>query len=435
MLLPQDPLVEVTVGDNFNPPDQNKNKKKSLNQKGAALLITLVAITLLIFLAVEISYDTTVEYQISNSEVQSVKAYYAAKSGIELSLFRLYLYKQAVAQFKAQLGNNANLLDMIWQFPFAWPPSIPGEVSKADKDLINKSLKESIFDAAYVASIESEGAKIDLNDLISKSAPLSKGVKQQLMKLLQDRLDKDDAWAKNNRDMKVEEIINNIIDYMDEDSEGKNGGGESGYSELQAQSGVKDLPPNRPLKTLEELHMVAGMTDEIYDILMPHVTVYGVKGINVNLVSKEIIRSIDSQIDDTLADDIIKRRNDVNAGGPFKDEQDFIGFLGNRINPNKFNENKIPLLFESENNFRIKSTGIAGNINRQILAITYDFETIKKRMKALMVDPSQAPSPGPSEPPLSPGAAPSPSPQPSGAAADNSSSSSGKPEIVYWYEN
>jgi len=121
----------------------------------------------------------------------------------------------------------------------------------------------------------------------------------------------DDAWSRNHRNIKPQEIVNNIADWIDEDSASRNGGSESDYYQ-DTDPLIK--PPNRSMKTLDELHMVAGVTDDIYNILAPKLTLWGDKGINVNYASKDILRSIDPQITDQIADAIVTRRTDESKG-------------------------------------------------------------------------------------------------------------------------
>ena len=74
--------------------------KPLLNQKGIALLVALVAMTLLMAIAHEISYDVTVEYVVNSQSVQRVKAHWAARSGMELSLLRIKMFQKAQIKYK-----------------------------------------------------------------------------------------------------------------------------------------------------------------------------------------------------------------------------------------------------------------------------------------------------------------------------------------------
>jgi general secretion pathway protein K len=407
---------------------EKPNKKRwSGNQKGVALLITLFAVLIMTFLAVEVSYNTRVELTVGASQLDRLKAYYLARSGVQISLLRVALYKNVVRRFGAQLGAQKGMLDLIWQFPFAWPPAAPAELSEFDKSEIDEAVKQSYIEGSFLTTIEGEGAKIDINDLGSPSETLRKAVAAQLVLIIQNRLDAEDEWARNNRDLKVEELVNNIIDWVDENKESINGGAEdSPY----ARTDPPIIPPNRPMKTLEELHMVAGITDEVFNLLAPRVTVYGTKGINVNLAGKEVLKSLDPQMKDEIVDKILERRNDPNQG-PFGNANEFVEFirpLG--INTETFNKKpEIPLLFDAEYNFRIRSTGIYKRAQREIIAIAYDFDKVKGQLFSLLPTPTPTPPP----PGGAAGATPSPTPTPGGGDTAGPGNS-GPPAIVFWQE-
>jgi general secretion pathway protein K len=399
------------------------------SQKGMALIIALFAIMIMTFLAFEISYNSHVEMAVGSTHLDQLRAFYLAKSGVQISLLRVYVYKSVIKRFGKDLGSNKSALDIIWSFPFAWPPLIPEEASGIDKSELEKTVKESFIEGAFAATIEGESGKIDINDLASPSKKLQETTFTQIRSMIQNRLEADDEWAKDNQGrIKSDEVVNNIADYIDEDSESRNGGSEdSPYSRMK----YPIKPSNRPLKTIQELHMVAGITDELYKLLAPRVTVYGVKGINVNLATPEVIKSIDKQLTDDMVSKIIARRGDPKLG-PYVDNIDFSSFVQSLgVNPQTFNkEPEIPLIFDSEFNFRIKSTGIYKKTQREIVAIVYDFDKVKEQLSTfLQASPSPGSSPG-QQAGASPTATPSPTPTPSAAAQ----SASGPPQIVYWQE-
>ncbi|MCB0411551.1 MAG: hypothetical protein KDD22_03445, partial [Bdellovibrionales bacterium] len=92
------------------------------NNRGMALLMALMAVMLMTFIAMEVSYDTNVEYLIASQQVNRLKAYYAARAGVEISLLRIVIYKQIMATWGPSLGENKTLLDPVWSMPFMWPP-------------------------------------------------------------------------------------------------------------------------------------------------------------------------------------------------------------------------------------------------------------------------------------------------------------------------
>ena len=243
----------------------------------------------------------------------------------------------------------------------------------------------------FVSSITAEGGKIDINDLGSPSENLRLKTKAQLLQRIQARvLNGDDRFAERYSNYNFEELINNIADWVDDGDESLNGGSEKAY---YTDFRNEFIPPNRPFKTMQELHMVSGMTDEIYEILAPQITLYGVKGINVNQAERDVLLSLFSnfppETSDEIVTEIIKRRNDPELGGPFSDEKEFIGFLGGFIDPDAFNdeENKVPLFFGAELNFRINCIGVAGRMTREIEGVVYDASSVRTRLKdALLKD-------------------------------------------------
>lgn len=365
------------------------------NNRGLAMMIAILSMVIMAAIAVEVSYDTAVEYSTASAEVNKLKARYAAKAGAELGLLRILIYQKALAAFGSQLGDNKALLDPIWNFPFAWPPSkFMGEdinVSRVDVEQIKDIEKESLMDATYLISIDSEGSKIDINDLGSDSEAVAKATKAQILQIIEQELENNDEFDKKYAGYKFDELINNLTDWIDEDNESRNGGDErSLYKDLQAgQTGdtaqTDFIPPNSPFKTIEELHMVEGMTDDIYALLEKRITVYGIKGINVNYANKEVLMSLDEQLTEEIVNEIFARRNDQNKGGPFKDEEDFYGYLRTLgVNTQKFNPAKINLIFDAVYNFRIKSTGQFANMSSEVVAVTFDVENITSRYAQIL---------------------------------------------------
>lgn len=428
----------------------NKDSKKKgfRSQAGMALMVALFAFTLMGIIVSEVAYDTSVDYVVANHQVNRIKAYYAAKSAVELSLLRVMLYKQAVVAFGDSLGANKGMLDPIWSFPFMWPPTMLSEkakdgVTEVDKSQIDAVVKESFMQAQYAVSISPEGGKIDINDLGSDVKALKQSMIKQVVKIFLSEVEHNEDFAREYRGYNFEELVNNIADYIDEDKQSLNGGDEGSPYRDFSEPGV-EMPPNRSLRTVDELHMVGGMTDVFYNILAPRVTVYGTKGINVNFANKETLMTLDVTMTEEAVDKAIARRSNPKEGGPFKNEQDFLGFLNNYgVNVKAIQESKVPLLFDIEFNFRIQATGVSQNVKRDITVVTYDFPNLANRF-AEMLDKQEKednpqsgnPSPGTGNPDPGPGGG---NPQaPTTTAADaykKIQAVKGRPTVVSWEEN
>ncbi len=359
------------------------------NKRGSAIMLAVFTVTFVIFITTEIAQVTLMEYFASATEVKKVQAYYAAQSCLRLNLLRIKGYQQAT-QALGGLMPGMSMLDMIWSFPLSWPPTLPGDISNFDSSTIKKTVAGSLLKQQFVSSITAEGGKIDINDLGSPSESLRLKTKVQILQRLQTRvLNGNDSFSERYANFNFEQLLNNIADWVDEDQESLNGGSEASYyTDLRNEF----IPPNRPFKTLEELHMIAGMTDEIFEILAPQITLYGVKGINVNQAERDVLLSLFSnfapEVGDEIVREILKRRSNPELGGPFQDEKEFIGFLGSYIDPQQFNEaeNKVPLFFGAELNFRISCIGISGNMNTEMEAVVFDANGIKSRLQEALMD-------------------------------------------------
>ncbi len=402
------------------------------NERGIAMLIAVFALVLAVVVATEISYETQIEYARAAQSVNKLKAYYAAKAGVEISLYRILLYKKAMAAVGDQLKDNRSMLDPIWNFPFAWPPTALALVSDSAAEDVNKIIKESTMDSQYAATIEAEGSKIDINALASPSKPLADSVRQQLLQIFQNEIDNNKAFKQKYENYKFNELIDNIQDWVSDNpnSVGQHSSKSDPYKQPESVHNYK-LPPGTALKTIEELHMIAGMEDEFYDLIKDRVTVYGTLGVNVNYAPENVLRSLDPQIKDEILSWIVNRRSNQKLGGPFKDESDFYNFLNSKgMRTDNMQKSKIPLYFDAEYNFRVKSVGKFANIVRNITAVTYDITGLTDRVVKVLNDADAAKA--------NPQGTPSPTPSPSNTAGGSGGGTKtvpmGRPTVVLWKE-
>ncbi|MFP5519205.1 MAG: general secretion pathway protein GspK [Bdellovibrionia bacterium] len=392
------------------------------NNRGIALMIAISALMLILYLVMEITYDSTVEYTVNSQNLNRIKAYYAAKSGMELSLLRIKIYQQARDQFGEQLGANASMLDEIWKFPFAWPlPPMEG-MNAVDSDKLEELNKASSMDAAYIVTIEDEGSKIDLNDLASSSKKIAEATRKQLLRIFETKMEQDRDFERRMGNYRPADIIDNITDFVSSsrDSASGRGGKTTAFAELNRLAGSEIFPPNRAFRSLAELRFIPGINDEIFALLEPRVTVFGMKGINPNLANKDTLMSLDSGMTEEVVSEIMKRRDDPNLGGPFKNAEDFWAYVnqsGGRMNGNP---EEIPLIFDNITNFRIRSTGEFAGASREITAIVMDVDRVAQKVARQLVE-EKAEAEGKKAPEAS-----------KNKAANTQTK--GPPRIVYWDE-
>lgn len=348
------------------------NKKPSASQKGVAIMMAVFFLALMSFLVFEISKETLYISIISSQDVHELKAYYAAKAGLDISLLRIKAYQQIKDQIE-QAGEVAKPFaqkaDIIWQFPFVWPPVLPEEAGMVAQSQMQTVLKETFLKKVqYAPVIEDMGSLIDINQLDSPSKAVADATKQQILEIFRKILRDDEEFSDKYVIDEIELVIDNIKDWMDADTDSVNGGSEAA---VYADRGERNFPPNQHFKTIEELLLVDKMTSDIYEILKNSVTVLGNPSINVNQADRNILMSLDPNMTDEIINEIIRRREDPDHG-PFNETlfkaviEDMYGSY------ESFNPQKIPLSYSALANFRIESTGSSGRINKTILAYVFD---------------------------------------------------------------
>lgn len=402
-------------------------RKRLGNNKGIAIITAILALAFLTYLATEVTYDATVEYAVNSQQLKRLKAYYAARAGVEVSLLRIKAY-QKVTQNLGKDAQNFPMINMIWQFPLQWPLVLPDanpNMSLTDKAALEESKEGSFFDATFDTQISDEGSKIDLNDLVSPSKVLRENARRQLLNAFQQEVENNQRFEALYRNYRFEELINQIADFMSSQRASLNGGDKAAaYNDTD----YRGYPPNRAFRTLSELRVIPMMEEELFKIIESRATVFGLKGINPNTATKDVLMSLDISITAEIADRLIKRRENDAEGGLFKSPDDFwsaVESFGGRISTDKA---QIPIVTDSLTSFRIKSTGIYSNVRSQIEVIVVDFDQVATRLADFVKKENQqaSPPPGPGGQPL-----PAPAPAPAPAQAQ---SKQGPPRIVYWVE-
>lgn len=393
----------------------NTCSEKRKSEKGVALMMALFFVALVSFLLFEISKETLYESLSASQNIHELRAYYAAKAGEDISLLRIKAYQMIKSQIQSA-GDMAKPFeakaDIIWQFPFMWPPVLPDGAPMMARNELKTTLTETFFKkVSYAPIIQDMGALIDINNLDSPSKALADSTKELILEMYRKEIQFNDNFAKLYNIDEITRVINNVIDWIDEDEESLNGGGESAvYSDRQ----VLKIPPNQHFKTLSEIQLVEGMNEDLFKIIEPAITTLGNPGVNINAAEKDVLMSLDPRMTDEIIDELIRRRQDLIEHGPFN-EALLRDFVQEKIGDfSAFNPSKIPILYTAVANFRIESVGISGKINKTVISHVYDqtellesmVEGLKKKYEEQnpntatnpATDPNQNPAANPAQP-------------------------------------
>ena len=166
------------------------------------------------------------------------------------------------------------------------------------------------------------------------------------------------------------------------------------------------------------------MNAELFELLEPRLTVYGLRGINPNYAPKEVLLSLDKGLTEEVVDEIINRRNDE-AQEPFKSSDEFWQFAQDKGARLQGEYGKIPFIFDKMDNFRVTTTGTFGKSNRQITAVVLNMQQaadkLTQNQKKSSSDPAQDQQ----------------NPQDPSKKSENKKQDplpKGRPRIVYWIE-
>ena len=240
-------------------------------ERGVALILVMFVIATLSILVLEFMHSTRINLYIAGNIADGMKSYYLARSGIAVAAGALFDDIQDDKE------------DHLWE---GWaeerPPAPGGE--------------------GWVSvEIADENSKFNVNRLVRKSG-LPDSIRQEVFRKMLENLELDT------------ELVNAIIDWIDEDEEAINGGMEDavyGYST----SPIDPYPSkNAKLLSLDELTLINGFTDEIFQKLKPYITIYGDQKLNINTVNEKVLKAyvkvLSDEKDTDPVQDLINWRNE-----------------------------------------------------------------------------------------------------------------------------
>lgn len=296
---------------------EDLNKKLVKDQRGIALLMVLIIVTLLSFLVYDFSYLIRVNLSSAENYRNGTQCFFLARSGIE-----------ACRALCKDNDNNYDALNELWATER--PPVV------AEGGIVEILLMD-------------ENRKININQL--GNTDVQKDIYDQLVRLCT-QIGLDDS------------IVDNILDWIDDDSQGN--AEEQYYQSLESPYSCK----NGKLDSLQELLLIKDITDEIYYGtkekygLEQFLTVRGNGKININTADPIILQCLNDELTEDIAYSILREREDK----PFKQVQD----VKSRIE--EFEDNELWTSFLRQttvvsDSFLAQSTGRVGDYSIRLQAL------------------------------------------------------------------
>ena len=348
-----------------------------------AIVMVLSSLVFVILLAQETIFNTQIEHRSATAELHALRAYYAAKAGMEINILRVKVYVHLFKTAKPKVEPFRAQMDMVWKFPFQWPPVNLSEPDSAESEANEVSHTSFMKDSSYVTSIIPANSLLDINDIASPVPSLRNWTSQVLQRLIMQLRENNKALSDEISEADVLQILSNIQDWVDPNTQV---GEQSTLSENRFYP-HRSLPPNRSFSSVEELNQVAGMTDLLYKSLVPFITVYGEKSINMNTVhSPQIVLALHPDMPLEIADAITEKNSSLINDKAFT-ESTFFDFLDEQgldsirydLRKQAERPDEVPYLsFNAPYNFHMRSVGRSGLVEKTIHAVYLDTESLSK---------------------------------------------------------
>jgi len=283
------------------------------DNRGMALLITIVTIVLLVAVTLQFNRKTWAGYRASYAVQVGGKLEAMVSSGLNL----------AVAALRPEVDDNDfdSLLDpwAVLADDEALASMFPeGSLELQVIDLAGRLAINNLGQSVGSTGAESAGDGSDGEDGEGKgeekpAATEKDGPSPELLTAIFSRLLLSGDFAIEDEGQ-ARELVDALKDWIDADDEESEYGAESGY---YSSAGLAYGCRNAPLTSVEELLLIRGFTPELLfgtaekKALADFITVSGDDGrININTAPKEILVSLDPLLTEELADRLIEFRSD-----------------------------------------------------------------------------------------------------------------------------
>lgn len=325
---------------------------KSENQRGAALLMVATVTAVLMAVVIEFSYSTRVDLSLAKNFRDDARATFLARAGIDAGgVVLIYDYQQDEPKIDYIWTDMSmsSMPDELWSLAYTMPMEIGG--------------------GTVIINIEDELSKVNINQFVNKSGVR---VKNEVIERLA-------AWIEHfeiDPDI-ADEIAFSIVDWTDlDDDPGDTAGVESDYYKSLQHEGLAAIytayeTRNAPFCSPDELKMVNGVTDEIYNKLAPYITTFpertdsGKYPINVNTASEDVLFFLDEEIDEQTVAAIIDYRTEE----PFKNSSQFKKVLIDNGIPAEKAANIATRIDIRSDYFMVKSEAIIDSVSKVITAV------------------------------------------------------------------
>ncbi len=313
--------------------------------------MVMAVVTVMTALLVDFSFETKVN-KIRNENMQDrFQARLNAQAGLTLGLARLRLYQEVFnfIQNNESLKKNVKqeMLNPIWNVPFIFPLPAPKEMDILQKTALEEFTKETIIEGEMRILIENASNKINLNLLrLSqeklKSTTTSEGAESDpteentlqieplLIRRFTDIIEKkreqdDEEFELEYPDLNPKKLVSSLKYYVSDPETFQ----DEFTNEFQLEYESRGVSPKfAPLSSLSEISLISGWDEKLQELLLGNdYTVHGALMIDLNKISRNILKMIFPDILDDQIKEFFEYRDDPEEPHYFNTVKEFEDYI------------------------------------------------------------------------------------------------------------
>lgn len=407
-----------------------KQPKSTTHEEGIALFMVLGSLALLAMLVGDFLLTSKINQKAGYDQIDQVQSLYTLKSGYKLALLRLRAFKLIKAQ-TARLaaavpgGIPPSLLNPIWNFPLEFPlPENLMALLPGERDAIAKFQKDSNIAGQMRLTIRTEMSRFFINGILpemvraarapspratpqpSGSSPTPPGppgsspsptpspspslapytiqdadrtLTGWLETIIQERSAKDEDFQRTYRDLRVSDLSGQILEWMSPYAQQGRWPRDAGTS-----------PKRAPLYSIDELHYIPLIDEELYNLIAPLFSTQMGTAININSMNGNTLRLLFPLIDSEEIDAFFEFRDSTDKDNNFKSQDQIFDYASREIAAYRNNSRALDEVKES-----IQKRGI--RLVTEDTVFTLEIEATvhrtKRKLTATVVLDDRAPLP------------------------------------------
>jgi type II secretory pathway component PulK len=340
-----------------------KEVKKTLNnERGVALMMIMTSIIILMAIYGQFTFESKISRIKATNILDRSQAKLLAESGLQLSMARLRLYKEAYNKLQnnqqAKAMVPSQLLNQLWEVPFIFPIPVTDNANRAFRDTVAEFQKETLLEGEMRVNIQNISNRLNLNLLrmdMSKYNPdthqqdassmldqsdvnmqtnvsISQSLFFTLKRLVEEKKMKDPLFEQRHGNINYQEMVSNfkyfISDYQSLGQDPMSGEAESAFQRIPLE------PKYGPMSSSSELYALPGWDDEIIELIQNEFSVYPSAQIDLNKLTANMLRILIPNINEGQVNEFFLFRDDPQNPQFFNTKEDFKRYVveGGRSN-------------------------------------------------------------------------------------------------------